>query len=104
MSQVAKRDRSRDDATRAALFPKLLRQIQLGPELPRQPQLSLEPVDPFFFFVKDRLQELACPVVAACRRECDPGVEALHRLELEREIDLVLLDGMLAHPHRRQAL
>jgi hypothetical protein len=67
-------------------------------------QLSLEPVGGFFLALEDLFEHFARAVVALLAAQGDAGVEPLDGLGLQREVEAVLLDGVLAHAHRIEAL
>ena len=82
--------------TRSALLVDLLGEVALLADLADDVQLALEPVGAVLLAHQDLLEQLARAVVALLDAQRDALVEPLDGVLLEREIELVLLDRILA--------
>src|SRR5262245_58519638 len=85
-------------------FAHLLREVVLLAELLHEHELRLVPVDRVLLFVEHLLGEQSRAVVALLAEELDHAVQALDGDHLEREVELVLLDRVLADLDGREAL
>src|SRR5688572_13927293 len=88
----------------ALLFLELLREVQLDADLIDRLELVLDPVDVRFFVGNHILEHLACRVVTHALAVRDGFAQGFDCLDLELQVQLKVLEDVLAHAHLVQAL